>query len=218
MPSSLRFLTAARRCEIADLQRLAQTAALVRVCARLIHELQRERGVSNLFLGSGGNRFAGARAMQLAETDRVLAELRPTFDELDARPEGLPQGTRLFSRLALAFQGLDGLSTLRGRIDALAWDTERATRAYSRVVSAWLAVVFVGLLAVAFAALFAHVSRMVLGVPLEPGRPSEGVSRRFAVAAVSVNLAVMASIGLYLPGPLRALFAPISRLFGVALP
>ncbi len=142
MPSSLRFLTAARRCEIDDLQHLAQTAELVRVCARLIHELQRERGVSNLFLGSGGTRFAGARAVQLAETDRVLAELRTAFEALDARPEGVPQGTRLFSRLAYAFQGLDALATLRARIDAMVWDTERATVAYSRLVAAWLAVVF----------------------------------------------------------------------------
>lgn len=142
MPSSLRFLTAARRCEIDDLQHLAQTAALVRVCARLIHELQRERGVSNLFLGSGGTRFAGARALQLAETDRVLTELRAAFETLDARPEGVPQGTRLFSRLAFAFQGLDAMPTLRARVDGLAWDTERSTLAYSRLVSAWLAVVF----------------------------------------------------------------------------
>jgi len=142
MPSSLRFLTAARRCEIDDLQHLAQTAVLVRVCARLIHELQRERGVSNLYLGSGGARFVGARSVQLAETDRVLAELRTAFESLDARPEGVPQGSRLFSRLAYAFQGLDALPTLRARIDALAWDTERATNAYIRLVSAWLAVVF----------------------------------------------------------------------------
>ena len=142
MPSSLRFLTAARRCEIDDLLHLAQTAELVRVCARLIHELQRERGVSNLYLGSGGARFAGARAVQLAETDRVLAELRATFETLDARPEGLLQGARLFSRLAYAFQGLDALTALRDRVATLAWDTGRATAAYSRLVAAWLAVVF----------------------------------------------------------------------------
>jgi hydrogenase-4 component F len=84
----------------------------------------------------------------------------------------------------------------------------------------WLAVLFVGLLALAFAGLLIHVSRMILGAPQEPGRESGIVSRRFTVAALSLNLAAMALIGLYLPGVLRDLLGPIITLFGteVTLP
>ena len=77
----------------------------------------------------------------------------------------------------------------------------------------WLAVLFVGLLALAFAGLLTHVSRMILGAPQEPGRKPGIVSRRFTVAALSLNLAAMALIGLYLPGVLRDLLGPIITLF-----
>lgn len=82
----------------------------------------------------------------------------------------------------------------------------------------WLAVCFVALLVLAFAALFAHVSRMVLGVPREPGRDPSAASRRFTLTAVSLNIAAMALIGLYLPGVLRDLFIPMARLLGAEPP
>jgi hydrogenase-4 component F len=84
----------------------------------------------------------------------------------------------------------------------------------------WLAILFLGLLALAFTGLYAHLSRMTLGEPQEPGRTPGAVSRGFTVAALSLNLAAMAVIGLYLPGVFRELLGPITKLFGVevALP
>ncbi|MDP1688202.1 MAG: antitermination regulator, partial [Hydrogenophaga sp.] len=41
MKSGLNFLVAAKRCEIAELQQLALTSALVNVTGRLVHGLQR---------------------------------------------------------------------------------------------------------------------------------------------------------------------------------
>jgi hydrogenase-4 component F len=84
----------------------------------------------------------------------------------------------------------------------------------------WLAFLFLGLLALAFAGLYIHLSRMTLGAPQEPGRAPGVVSRRFTVAALSLNLAAMAVIGLYVPGVLRDLLGPMTALFGVevALP
>ncbi|HQN12364.1 MAG TPA: antitermination regulator, partial [Quisquiliibacterium sp.] len=58
MKTSLDFLIAARQCEIAELRALADTATLVEATARLVHALQRERGFSNLYLASQGERFA----------------------------------------------------------------------------------------------------------------------------------------------------------------
>ena len=61
MKSGLSFLVAARQCEIGELEQLALTSELVSVIARLIHALQRERGLSNVYLASGGARLADAR-------------------------------------------------------------------------------------------------------------------------------------------------------------
>ena len=54
MRSGLTFLIAATRCEITELRQLVLTGALVDATGRMVHALQRERGLSNLWLGSGG--------------------------------------------------------------------------------------------------------------------------------------------------------------------
>ena len=61
------FLLAARRCEIRELEQLARTGELVNVIGRLIHALQKERGLSIGFLASHGTRFGDQRLRQVAE-------------------------------------------------------------------------------------------------------------------------------------------------------
>jgi hypothetical protein len=61
------FLLAAKRCEIRELEQLARTGELVNVIGRLIHALQRERGLSIGFLASHGTRFGDQRLRQVAE-------------------------------------------------------------------------------------------------------------------------------------------------------
>ncbi len=142
MSSGLKFLVAAKRCEIANLQQLAQASALVRQCARAIHELQRERGLSNLYLGSGGERFGGPLGTQVALTDSAVDSLRNSLNTLDLEERGQPQGARLFSRMAYALQGLDALAALREAVRHQRWRADEATAAYVRLIAALLAVVF----------------------------------------------------------------------------
>ncbi len=142
MKTSLDFLLAAKRCEIDGLQRLAFTAHLVDVTARLVHGLQRERGLTNLYLGSQGKRFAEARLEQLVASRQVEAEWRAQFERLDAGAAQAGHGARLFSRIACVLQGLDGLEPLRRQLCEGGWDTARATEAYVRLIAALLAVVF----------------------------------------------------------------------------
>ncbi|RYH28332.1 MAG: antitermination regulator, partial [Alcaligenaceae bacterium] len=65
MKSGLTFLVAARRCEINDLEQLTRTSALVNVIGRLVHALQKERGFSNVFLASQGQRFKAQLPLQV---------------------------------------------------------------------------------------------------------------------------------------------------------
>ncbi|QHE76016.1 nitrate regulatory protein [Hydrogenophaga sp. PBL-H3] len=142
MKSALNFLVAAKRCEIAELQQLALTSALVNVTGRLVHGLQRERGLSNLFLGSQGLQFGEMRAGQIRECRQIEAELRACFDDLDTESALVGNGARLFSRIAYVLHGLDALDGLRSRVQALEWTTQQATEAYVRLISGLLAVVF----------------------------------------------------------------------------
>jgi hypothetical protein len=142
MKSGLNFLIAAKRCEIAELQQLALTSALVKVAGRLVHGLQRERGLSNLYLASQGTRFAEPRAQQIAENRQLETDLRACFDSLDTAAVRLGHGARLFSRIAYVLQGLDALAGLRQRVEALGWTARQATEAYVRLIAGLLAVVF----------------------------------------------------------------------------
>jgi hypothetical protein len=109
MKSGLNFLVAARQCEIGELEQLALTSELVSLIARLIHALQKERGLSNVYLASGGARLADARRLQLAECQQVELEVRQRFDQLDTAPRQGGHGARLFSRIAWVLHALDAL-------------------------------------------------------------------------------------------------------------
>jgi hypothetical protein len=142
MKSGLSFLIAALRCEIDELDQLARTSALVATIGRLVHALQRERGLSNVFLASGGRRFAVERAEQSAVCLRMEEAVRAGFDRLDADAGGIGNGARLFSRIAWVLPGLDALPALRGRIGALELSAAEATAAFIKLIAGLLAVVF----------------------------------------------------------------------------
>jgi hypothetical protein len=142
MKSGSTFLLAARQCEIAELEQLARTCELVAVIARLIHALQRERGISNVFLGSHGARFASQREQQVGECVAIEREVRAVLDRLQTAPDQVRNGARLFSRIALVLYGLDDLPVLRQDIAAHSVTAGDATAVLVKLVSGLLAVVF----------------------------------------------------------------------------
>jgi hypothetical protein len=142
MNAGLRFLIAAKSCDIADLRQLALTSSLVDAIGELVHALQRERGMSNLYLGSKAQRCAQALSQQVMETAAVQAALLERLDSLDTAASGRGAGARLFSRIAYVLQGLDALPTLRHEVQRQSWTPARATAAYIRLINGLLAVVF----------------------------------------------------------------------------
>ncbi|MFC7408203.1 nitrate- and nitrite sensing domain-containing protein [Hydrogenophaga atypica] len=142
MKSGLHFLLAAKCCEIGELQQLTLTAELVDASARLVHELQRERGMSNLYLGSAGQRFGAERLAQVAQTAHAEHALRQHFDQLDTQATQLRQGARLFARIAYVLHGLAALPALRQQVARGAWLPAQATAAYTRLIAGLLAVIF----------------------------------------------------------------------------
>lgn len=148
MKTALNFLVAARQCEIGELEQLQRTSALVDLLSRLIHALQKERGLSNVFLASAGAHGGPARLAQMAECDRMAAAARDGFERVDMQPGGAGltghpgHGARLFSRIAHVLQCLDALPALRERVASRALSPEAATALYIDLVAGLLAVVF----------------------------------------------------------------------------
>jgi hypothetical protein len=142
MKSGSSFLLAARQCEIAELELLARTCELVGVIARLIHALQRERGITNVFLASRGVRFASQLAQQARECILTEREARQHLERLQTQPDQVRNGARLFSRVALVLHGLDALPALRARIVRHAVTPGDATAVFVKLVAGLLAAVF----------------------------------------------------------------------------
>ncbi|MDB5829887.1 MAG: antitermination regulator [Variovorax sp.] len=142
MKSGLSFLVAARRCEIDELEQLARTSELVGTIGRLVHVLQRERGLSNVLLASQGRRFAAQRSAQIVECGRFERDARAGFDLLESEGRRAGSGTRLFSRIAWVLPGLDALPALRRRIGALETTPAEATAAFAKLIAGLLTVVF----------------------------------------------------------------------------
>src|SRR5215216_2068734 len=69
------------RSEMAELGRLAHAA---KAAGGLIHELQRERGISAIFIASGGKQFGAEIAAQRKQTDEARAAAGRFLDELRA--------------------------------------------------------------------------------------------------------------------------------------
>ena len=142
MKTGLHFLVAAKCCEIDELRQLTQTSELVAVTARLVHALQRERGLTNLVLASQAGRFCSELATQVRESRLAESAWRACVQRLDLAAIGGGHGARLYSRVAYALQGLDALEALRERVRTLAWSPPQATEAMVRLIAALLAVVF----------------------------------------------------------------------------
>jgi len=142
MPPALRFMLAARRSELAGLEGLAQTCELVASISQLVHALQRERGYSNVYLGSKD-------ARQLTQLDALTCDARAVeqqvvagFDAIDLDATSACDRARLFNRLAYVMHGLDELPGLRRRIRDQRVSALDATAAMTRLIGGLLAVVF----------------------------------------------------------------------------
>ncbi|MFT4101850.1 MAG: nitrate- and nitrite sensing domain-containing protein [Burkholderiaceae bacterium] len=184
MKPGLRFLIAARRHEIQEFDQLARTSELVGVIGRLVHALQKERGLSNLLLGSGLARHAHERERQVAECLVIEAEARAAFENLDAEPRRAGNGTRLFSRVAWVLLGLDALPALRQRIAARRMSAPEVTAAFVKLIAGLLAVVFEA----ADGAVDPEISRLLVALfNFMQGKEFTGQERAMGAAAFAAG-------------------------------
>ncbi|WP_429107636.1 methyl-accepting chemotaxis protein [Aeromonas media] len=110
-------------------QEMSQAEAalgVVREAAQLAHELQRERGMSAGFLGSGGNKFRDALPAQRKVVDTLLVRFH--------------QDPALLA-LTEVQQELTGLTAMRERVGALGVEVAEQVGFYTRLITQLLAVV-----------------------------------------------------------------------------
>ncbi|MBP2298985.1 nitrate regulatory protein [Azospirillum picis] len=140
--AAARFLRAATLCRIRDVEQLLAVGALVGDLCALIHALQKERGASSIYLGSGGSRFAEDRVMRAAESQALETVLRGRLDLVDERLGRLGSGAQFYNRVAIALHAMDGLPALRRQVASLALVPQDSVKSFTDVIGHLLAVVF----------------------------------------------------------------------------
>ncbi|RDV28015.1 ANTAR domain-containing protein [Alteromonas aestuariivivens] len=137
-----RFLLAAKHAEKTALQQLSSNCKLVNAVKDVIHQLQRERGISNVFLASRGHRFESQRAEQVELSLKREQALRSQLKSMYLTGTESFSNIRLLSSITLALQGMDHLPTLREKVAKLNLPPLDSTQAYCRLISGLLSVVF----------------------------------------------------------------------------
>lgn len=140
--AAARFLRTAKLCRIRDVEQLLAVSALVRDLSALIHALQKERGASSIYLGSGGTRFAEDRARWQADARTLESVLRDRLDLVDEQLDRLSCGAQFYSRAAIALYALDGLPALRDQVSSLALVPQDSVKAFTDIVGHLLSVLF----------------------------------------------------------------------------
>lgn len=117
---------------MADMERLSGLA--VRISA-LVHETQKERGMTAGFLGSKGKKFASELPRhRRSETDPRETEVRAYLKGFDSKDFG----SEFSSSLLGAMQKLDGLDNLRQQVDRLSIKGAEAIGYYTKMNAEFL--------------------------------------------------------------------------------
>ncbi|WP_298370239.1 nitrate- and nitrite sensing domain-containing protein [Azospirillum sp.] len=135
--AAARFVLAAKFRTLRDLEQLSAVCAVVSAIAALIHELQKERGVWTVHLGSGGRQFSEQIAPQTALCQKYEQDLRARFDGLDR----MVHGAALFGDVRRALAALDALPDLRERAGRLALAPKDSFAFFCGLIGALLSVV-----------------------------------------------------------------------------
>lgn len=141
-PTAVDYLIASRQCELHNLERFLQMGRLVLCISNLVHSLQRERGASNVFLGSEGRRFGDERKAMIADARQCQITFEQALKEIHDQITTHPVSSSLLNRIAQALHGLGNLPALRQEVTEGCISPDKAVEAYIECIHQLLAVVF----------------------------------------------------------------------------
>ncbi|MEX0605528.1 MAG: nitrate- and nitrite sensing domain-containing protein [Marinobacter sp.] len=141
-PKAADYLIASKKCELQSLAYFLQMGRLVLCISNLIHALQRERGASNIFIGSAGKRFKGQRLDYISASNLERQHFEQALHDIYNEISVHPGSSRLLNHIACVLHDLSGLESRRLRVSKLDISSEHAISAYSDSIQMLLAVVF----------------------------------------------------------------------------
>jgi len=117
--------------EMVKLESLVEVSVKI---GALVHEMQKERGMSASFIGSNGVKFAAELPTQRAKTDKAVETFQSTLKSFD--PGSYSSGLKTL--LDAAVSNLGELAAKRGIISALGMDGTQSSAYYSKTIGSLL--------------------------------------------------------------------------------
>ncbi len=114
------------RNELTGIERLAQFTVS---SSTLVHELQKERGATAGFLGSGGKKFKADLSVQRGQTDKQIVELNTFLEDFDEASFGREFG----GELADARKQLSALPEKRSAVSSMELSVKDAVGYYTNI-------------------------------------------------------------------------------------
>jgi methyl-accepting chemotaxis protein len=121
---------------VRSMEQLGERAQLVTGANNLVHELQRERGLSAIFLGSHGTQMTKELTEERKRTDERLK----LFEQLAARTTAVPINNPIHAKLDDAVKRLNDLAAKRDAISALKINAADSSAYFTDTIAQLLAV------------------------------------------------------------------------------
>jgi hypothetical protein len=137
-----RFLLAAKYAELNSLKALASNCKIVIAATQMIHQLQRERGTTNVYLGSKGVAYKTNLPVQFKNSSEAEEQLLDLLISKFLNSDSIHTQTRLLTSITLASQGLEQLPKLRKQIQKLQVTPLKSTDAYCRLIGKIINLIF----------------------------------------------------------------------------
>lgn len=133
-----KFLLAAKYEEIHALEQLQKSCYNLIKIGQFVHQLQKERAMSNIYLASNKALFAEQLQQQIKHSDvlqhALLESLAQTY--LNAKP-GMGNN-RLYNLITISLQSLDTLHSLRNKVTQQALSASQSTHSYTHLITGLL--------------------------------------------------------------------------------
>lgn len=140
--SPISFLLESRRSEVTSLKFFYRIGDLVLIISNIVHSLQRERGASNMYIGSSAENFEKELTQLIKESDDTISVFH-TFLEQYYQKLIAQQGKSLWlNQIGTSLYQLESLSTIRQQTYSLQNDPQDIVEFYTNVIKGLMDLVF----------------------------------------------------------------------------
>ncbi|TMN71565.1 hypothetical protein CWB85_10410 [Pseudoalteromonas sp. S1727] len=133
-----KFLLAAKYEEIHALEQLQKSCYNLIKLGQFVHQLQKERAMSNIYLASNRTLFAQQLQQQIKHSDILQHALFESLAQTYLCTKPGVGNSRLYNLITISLQSLDTLHSLREKVAKQALSASQSTQSFTQIITSLL--------------------------------------------------------------------------------